>query len=862
MLLRNTDGFSAGVGLPGAGAKDAPTSSTRPGVIADILAGLAALLAIATVWHLVKREKRRQRVEARIRAVSASSPIGLFTTTVGGGIDSANQACATTLGLPVPAILGDGLFSVLHPEDRAEAMAAWHQAVENGHSFDRTMRIAADQGEPGWVRVRGEPMRFEERVVGYVGSIEDETKQRRSQEAVVAGATRLRAIFDAAADGIIVMDASGSIESLNQAAHRLFGFDSEELFGRPITAVIKGLPASGVIDLASVGQAAGRQPVEATAYRRDKHVVPIDLAVTSIEVAGVPTFIAIVRDISERKRADEDRLLHLSELETAKSSLERSAAELARSMEEIAQERRVAESATRAKSEFLATMSHEIRTPMNGVIGMVGLLLDTPLSAEQRDYATTVKSSAEALLTIINDILDFSKVEAGRLAFEPLPFDLRTAIEETIELLSGKAAEKGLAVAARFAPDTPRHLIGDVGRVRQILMNYAGNAIKFTGQGHVLIEVSCLTKSTTDATLRLAVSDTGIGIPSEQHGRLFQKFSQADASTTRKYGGTGLGLAICKQLAELMGGTVGLESEPGRGSTFWATIRLPLDPAGALPAPDPALAGCRALYVHSNPIQLEWELQLAAELGLQVEPRLPAAAIDRLGRAAEAGQPFDIVLVDRRLGDPFLRDLLAQRDARPSAARPWIVAIWDATGPVDRDDGELTFDSQIARPLRPGTLAAAVQRSGGPPNRPTLGPEGTAEGEAPTRPSVRRVLLVDDNVVNRKVAAKILDRLGCQVDLAANGLEAVDAWNRTPYQLVFMDCQMPEMDGFEATAEIRRRELPGQRTPIVALTANAMQGDRERCIGAGMDDYLTKPIKPEQVAAVLTRWLDSSPVRV
>jgi PAS domain S-box-containing protein len=666
-----------------------------------------------------------------------------------------------------------------------------------------------------------------------------------------AQAARWRTILEAGAAGILVVDSSGTITFLNQAARRLFGGSGgsdSDWSGRPIGTVVRGLTLAELGRLAA-GQADG--PVEAVGCRGDRGLVPVDLSVTAVELAGAPSYIATVHDITARKREEEDRLLQMAELQAAKSSLERSAAELARSMEDIAQERHRAESATRAKSEFLATMSHEIRTPMNGVIGMIGLLLDSPLSAEQREYATTVKSSAEALLTIINDILDFSKVEAGRLSFEPLPFDLRTAIEETIDLLSSKATEKGLVLAARFAPDTPRHLVGDVGRVRQILMNYAGNAIKFTARGHVLIEVSCCVRAETTATLRLAVTDTGIGIPPEQRDRLFKKFSQADASTTRKYGGTGLGLAICKQLAELMNGEVGLESESGKGSTFWATIELPLDPGGVPSPPDPEIAGRRALYLNANPLQLDWEVQLAREMGIVVTAGSPKGSDATL----ELGDhPIDILLVDRTIADDAL-DRLRTVAKRADGTAAAVVLISE---PGDGNPARATgAGATVIRPLRSGTLAAAIKRAAGltaaEPVTAALAESSPDSDEGPTR----RVLLVDDNAVNQKVGAKMLERLGCRVDLAGNGLEAVEAWARVPYHLVFMDCQMPEMDGFEATAEIRRREPAGRRTPIVALTANAMQGDRERCLSVGMDDYLAKPIKPDQLKAVLLRWVET-----
>ena len=672
-----------------------------------------------------------------------------------------------------------------------------------------------------------------------------ETEERRSQEALTVSAQRLQSIFDATVEGIIVADATGAIESMHPAALRIFGYEADELFGRSIATILPDIgsatPAEGLARLTTLVRAG-----ESTGRRRDRTSVPIDLAVSSMELGNVPTFIATVSDIALRKAAEQERIGYLGELEAAKASVE---------------------GATRAKSDFLATMSHEIRTPMNGVIGMIGLLLETPLNAEQREYATTVKSSAESLLTIINDILDFSKIEAGWLSFEPLPFDLRTAIEETVDLMTARAAEKGLRLAARFAPGTPRYLIGDVGRVRQILLNYTGNSIKFTGEGHVLIEVSCDELTATHAHLRLAITDTGIGIPPEQQDRLFRKFSQADASTTRKYGGTGLGLAICKQLAELMGGEVGLASTVGQGSTFWATIRLELDPASSDQRSHPALAGVRTLYLDSDPIHRLILAEQCGEWGMRIDAADSATrALDLVVRAGKEGDPYRLIIVDHGATTTAAAEFAHSVKAiGPADAGPVMLLMSDG-GTRGRADqyASAGFSGYLTRPVRSGTLADTLEALVAPRceiRRPAVDPVPAATPTATPDPTLRLVLLVDDNVVNQKVGAKMLEKMGCRVNVVSNGLEAVEAWARLPYEIVFMDCQMPEMDGYEATGEIRRREGTGARVPIVALTANAMQGDREKCLEAGMDDYLSKPIKPDDLRAALARWPSQAPTQ-
>jgi PAS domain S-box-containing protein len=623
-------------------------------------------------------------------------------------------------------------------------------------------------------------------------------------------------------DAIFACDRSGIVTSWNQGAAQLYGYSPVEAIGRPHHEL--DLWAAG--DTTDAGGAADSASFERCAKTRTGQLVEVSVVTTPLmDGAGLPLGeLTVVRDISVLKRKEA-----------------------------------AAEAANRAKSEFLATMSHEIRTPMNGVIGMTSLLLETSLTPEQREYAETVHRSGESLLTIINDILDFSKIEAGRLELELAPFALRETLAETIKALAPLAHAKDLELVYEIQPDVPDDLVGDTGRLGQIVLNLLGNAIKFTERGEVAVRVDAESVTDDSVTLRVAVQDTGIGIPADKGLVIFDAFAQVDASITRRFGGTGLGLAICRRLVERMGGKMGLDSDVGRGSTFRFTVVLPRA-AQPVPrrvaAPPDTLRGLAVLAVDDNATNRR--LLEATLRAWGVVPTIVAdghAALAAIETAGASGHAFGLVLLDARM--PDLDGFAVAERIRQIPGLSGVTVMLLTSDLIIGDMARcraLGISRHVVKPFTPSELLNAVLLTLGHTVEASAIPSAVADGNG--SPARLRILVAEDNAVNQMLIVRLLEKMGHAPVLANNGQEAVALYDARPFDVALMDVQMPIMDGLAASAAIRQREARNAgrpRLPIMALTAFAMRGDRERCLDAGMDDYLTKPIKPEDLSEALRR---------
>jgi two-component system, sensor histidine kinase and response regulator len=736
---------------------------------------------------------------------------------------------------------------VVHPEDQAK----WDQALARlraGQPSQEEYRVVLPGGLLRWVRDRVTPTTAHPRGEGREGGLRldgvvtDLTERKVAEEALAQERRLLETLMNNLPDAIYFKDRESRFLAINVGLARRHG-------------------------LANPSEAAGKSDFDyfthehaEQAFRDEQQVIvtgqPIvnmeeketwlDGSVTWVSTTKMPlrdpqgrivgTF-GVSRDVTERKRAQQ-------ELQKAKEA---------------------AEAANRAKSEFLANMSHEIRTPMNGILGMTELALDTSLTREQREYLTMVKASAESLLGIINDILDFSKIEARKLHLDAVDFPLRPHLDDVMKTLALRSQQKGLELACRVDPACPESLCGDPGRLRQILVNLIGNAIKFTARGEVVVEVQPETRTEKQICLHFSVRDTGIGIPLEQQQHIFEAFTQVDHSTTRKYGGTGLGLTISSQLASMMGGRLWVESEVGRGSTFHLTAFFGLSGTGAPPPPpvQPAhLDGMPVLIVDDNAtnrrileeVLTNWRMRpRAVESG--------AAALTVLSDAATAGEPYPLILLDGHMPEMDGFTLAGRIQADSALSGATVLMLTSAGQPDDVEQcRRLRIQAYLTKPVRQSELLETILFTlGGSPLHARL----AAAGDAPPAPGRRplQILVAEDNAVNQKLALHLLKKQGHTVVIANTGREAVTALEQQTFDVVLMDVQMPEMDGMEATAEIRRREAgKGVRIPIIAMTAHAMKGDRERCLEGGMDGYVSKPIQTQDLFAAIAALVPAEPL--
>ncbi|MBT5774960.1 MAG: PAS domain S-box protein [Dehalococcoidia bacterium] len=822
----------------------------------------------------VSLAQREQRLDA-ILNTAADPIIGISER---GVIESFNRAAEREFGYSADEVIGQRVEILMPASIGVSHPQSVNQYVETGRATTVVGQIRDDiakrkDGSEFPIQLSVSEVNDGDRRI-FTGIIRDMTAikeaerglARQAEELRAANQTlelhtnRLTAILNTAADAIIGISERGIIEHFNAAAVKMFGYEPGDVIGQRVEILMPGSTAEAHPESLNQYVKTGRattvvgQVRDDIAQRKDGTEFPIQLAVSEVVDGEHRTFTGIVRDMTSIKTAERELLAREQQLSEQATKLQESNTRLEWAVSEAEELAEQANSAAATKADFLATMSHEIRTPMNGVIGMTGLLLGTELDEEQSQYANAIRSSGEALLSLINDILDFSKIESGHVEFESAPFSLRDTIYEISELLSHREDVSGLDLVVRYPSHVPHQVVGDAGRLRQILLNLGSNAIKFTAAGHVVFSVDDMGERADGAHyLRVSVSDTGLGIPADRLDAIFEEFTQVDASTTRTHGGTGLGLAIVRQIVEAMDGLLSVDSTLGEGSTFSFEIPLLLQeqqPEELVPA---SVVSARVVVVSENDIARSATTDQIAAWGIDVESAAsPEEAARLLDDAKAAGQPFDIAICDCADVTAAADKLDRLRTSCPQFVETKVVLIVSAD---ERAGARLAPDvaAVITRPPHPSRLMDALATALGARPASELNGEPSEEAQAEASLGVR-VLVAEDNAVNQLVAQRMLEKLGCRVDIVANGREAVEAVASTPYDIVFMDCQMPEMDGYEATHEIRQGSHQSD-IPIVAMTANAMEGDRERCLAAGMDDYVAKPVTLKVLPPVLDRWL-------
>jgi two-component system sensor histidine kinase/response regulator len=813
-----------------------------------------ARLVLATdVTERLRAEVALRESEERNRTLLASLPQRVFFKDVNCAFVSVNAQFARDFGQEPQDMVGKTDYDLFPPE-LAEKYQADDQEVMSG----RIVRLLEEEnvvhGETRIVEVIKAPVIDDlGTVIGVLGLFSDITGRKRTEQALQAHEAFLRQIVDANPNLIYVRDCNGSYLMANRATADAYHTTVENMIGKSdsdfrVDSEVARRYAADDREVFVTGQAkliAEDKMIDFDGRERWFQTLKTPLRDPNGKVTSV---LGVTVDITRHKDAE-------AALEHARDT---------------------ALAATRAKSEFLANMSHEIRTPMNGILGMTGLLKDTALDSEQREFARTIEASANALLTIINDILDFSKIEAGRMTIEQVAFSLRDVVEDVAEMLAPSAHRKRLELVVAVPPDFPSQFIGDPGRIRQVLTNLIGNAIKFTESGEVHVQASIAPISaqpaaeSKGASVSLCVRDTGIGIPADRQEAIFDSFTQADGSTTRKYGGTGLGLAISRQLVELMGGDIGVESAPGSGSAFRVSLTLPVLDVEEHRKAESALRGVRVLAVDDNETNRRiLEAQLASWECTALVVDSAAEGLEALRKSVESGDPFRLVILDMQMPemDGMQAAAMIRADSRYRAVP---LVLLSSTGDRLREEDRIEkgFAAVLTKPARPASLLATLVRLLNQPMTGAKQPPTARIASESTAIAGLRVLLAEDNEINQRVAIRLLERWGCRVTVVGSGAEAVAAFHDNEFDIILMDVQMPGMDGLAATGIIRESEESAGRgrTPIVAMTARALEGDRESCTAAGMDDYVSKPVEPSMLIEVISRWtkgtgvaLDSAP---
>jgi PAS domain S-box-containing protein len=765
---------------------------------------------------LEEREAELRRQKQYLEALLELSPAAVVTTDLDDNVTVWNAAAQELFGYTPAEALGRNIDDLIakSSELHVEAVEVNRRAAA-GQVRLVTRRTRKD-GTLVEVDLRAAPILVGGEMVGAYAIYHDLSEVHRQKQ-------YFESLLEISPTAIVTVDLDDTVTSWNPAAEKLFGYTREEAVGRNVDGLIAASP-----DLRAEAREVNRRGSQ-DEYRLITRRTRKDGALVDVQLLVAPVF-------AEGKLLGRYGIYHdIGELQRA---------------------RQAAEDATEAKSTFLATMSHEIRTPMNAVIGMTGLLLDTDLTPEQRGFAEVIRASGDALLEIINDILDLSKIEASKLELEMRPFVLVDVVEAALDLVAASAAEQGLDIGSLLDPKAPVAIIGDATRLRQILVNLLTNAVKFTEDGEVVVSIDSERIAEGDRShaemceLHFAVRDTGIGIPKERIDRLFHSFSQVDASTTRRYGGTGLGLAICKRLSELMGGTMWVESEVGKGSVFHFTIKAETAAAAQVEAPreHPQLRGKRLLVVDDNAVNREVVKRQASAWGMVPRETVsPRQALEWIRR----GDAFDVAILDMQM--PDMDGLELAREIRGSrGGRVLPLVLLTSLGRRDVDGG-VDFVAQLTKPIKASQLYEVLLRVFGdfPEEVSPAGGEGSP-GAASAERRQLKILLADDNAVNQQVALALLAKIGYRADIVVNGEEVLDALAHQQYDVVLMDVEMPVMDGLEASRRINQL-WPAERPRIIAMTANAMQGDRDTCLAAGMDDYVSKPIRKAELAAALAR---------